>query len=376
MSVIRQIYDTLCEHYDMQPLVNSWLNNPLDVIIGSVLVQGSTWRVVVKVLNLLRERSLLSFQAIVDVDDELLSGLIRSAGFQVKKTKRLKDIARIFLNYGNGNINTFFARDIDQVRQELLKVSGLSPRTVDNIILYAGKLPIYVVDPYTARIFRRHEIVSAWASDADIQQFIHFELVPDEEPYGAKLFSELQTFMVKLGRTCCGIPQPDCSQCPLAILLPATGVRNINIPDEPTIPPIAVILANRLRLKTDRPKIPELTTVQSESITPTTKKQKTNKKESVTPPQVKTQQKIITNTQNKNQTQQLQSKEPSKDLKLSDVEKQIVEKIGLEPVQIDLIVQATQLPVHIVRATIAILEMKKILQQVEGNRVASLISES
>ncbi len=51
------------------------------------------------------------------------------------------------------------------------------------------------------------------------------------------------------------------------------------------------------------------------------------------------------------------------------MERQIVEQLGIEPVPIDSIVQTTGLPIHLVRAKIAILEMRKIVRQVEGNRV-------
>jgi endonuclease-3 related protein len=380
MSVVREIYEVLCEHYDSRPLESGWLGNPVEVVIGSVLAQGTTWRVVLKVLELLRARSLLNFRAIVEADGVLLSDLIRTVSFHVKKTQRLKDIAQLFLSYGNGNINNFFARDIDLIRKELLRVQGVNPSTVDNIILYAGKLPIYVVDIYTARIFRRHGIVHRGASDADIQQFMHFELVPDEQPCGAELFSVFQTLMVKIGRTFCNISQPNCVRCPLSVLLPESGVCDIEIQDESTIQIIPVILANRLRLKPNRPKIPALSPTQLKPIISEAKQQqqpKTKNQITQTPPKPKskTKQKIATNTQHKkDQTQQppqpqQQNKQLDKELNLSDVEKSIVDKIGFEPVQIDQVVQATQLPVHIVRANIAILEMRKILRQVEGNRV-------
>lgn len=404
MSIIRKIYDTLCEHYDAQPVSKSWLNNPIEVIVGAILVQGSTWRVVSKILNLLRDRSLLTFHAIAEINESALSDLISSAGSRMKKAKRLKDIAQLFLNNGNGNINTFFARDIDQVRRELLKVNGISPGTVDNIILYAGKLPIYVVDPCTARIFLRHEIVPASASDADIQQLIHFELIPDDEPYGAKLFSEFQTLMVKIGQMFCTIPIPDCSRCPLAVLLPITGARNVNIQGERTIQSVSVILANKLKLKSNRPKIHELTSVQLQPLISVTKKQQSDIKKSKSQSQPKIISKnsnanVYTNantssSSSTNNAAEIKSnsyktaadisdidisqtapkldqtnQKPDIMLNLNDMEKRIVEQIGCEPVQIDLLVESTKLPIHIIRATIAILEMRKILRQVEGNRV-------
>ncbi|MDR2171747.1 MAG: hypothetical protein LBP59_16510 [Planctomycetaceae bacterium] len=380
MSVIRKIYETLLEYYEIQPFLRDWLSDPVELIIGAVIVQGTTWRVGIKVLNLLRERSLLGFRSILSADDALLSDLIRPVGFYLKKAKRLKEISRLFLDFGDGNVNTFFARDVDRVRQDLLRVQGISPGTVDNIILYAGKLPIYVVDLYTARVFFRHEIVPAEASNADIQQIIHFELVPDEEPYGAKLFSEFQTCMVKIGQTYCDVQNPNCGQCPLAVLLPPTGARNINIPEEPTIQTTPVIIANKLKLKQNRPKLYELTPEQLPKIISVTKKQtKQITQSQIKQPQItnqKNNKNYSKNTQNTNspiqQTapiQQQQQQQPIITLQLNDMERQIVECIGNEPVQIDLIVQSTKLPVHLVRATIAILEMKKILRQVEGNKV-------
>ncbi|MDR1485279.1 MAG: hypothetical protein LBT09_10705 [Planctomycetaceae bacterium] len=370
MSVIRKIYELLCEHYEVQPVVRGWFIDPVAVVIGLVLVQGTTWRVVVKILELLRSRSLLSFRGIVEADEELLSDLICSAGFQVKKVHRLKEISRLFLSYGDGNVLPFFARDVDEVRRELLRVRGLSPGVVDNIILYAGKLPIYVVDLYTSRIFRRHEIVPDSAGDADIQQFIHFDLVPDEEPHGAELFSAFQALMVKIGRTYCGVPVPDCSQCPLSELLPAAGAKNINIKEEPTIQIIPLILANKLRLKPNRPKIHNVKPERSQEIISVTKKQKKQKTEKIETTEknfhtAQVPQEKVKLTQNKIADKELNLTE----LNLTDIEKRILGSVDLGPVQIDWIVQETTLPVHVVRATIAMLEMKKILRQVEGNRV-------
>ena len=54
---------------------------------------------------------------------------------------------------------------------------------------------------------------------------------------------------------------------------------------------------------------------------------------------------------------------------LNETERKIVEAIGNEPMPIDEVVSAVQLPVHIVRATIAVLQMKKLVRQVEGNQV-------
>lgn len=284
-----------------------WPDDPLEVVVGAVLVQGTTWTSVSRVLASLKEQNLLDFRRLSEIDDESLAERIRPVGFHAKKTARLKAIARLFLDRSDGDTEKFFARDVEQVRRELLGISGIGPGTADNILLYAGKVPIYMVDTFTIRLLVRHGIVGAHAKETEIQDLIHRELTPDEEPYGARLFHEFQAFVVRIGRDFCGKTGPKCGECPLQGFLPADGALGVK--------PLAATQASRPTAQTE------------------------------TAPQ------------------------PIETLELDDLERQIVEQLDTEPTPIDAVIQATGLPIHVVRAKIAILEMRKILRQVEGNRV-------
>lgn len=314
ITVFRKIFETLREYYDGKPAMVWWPENPVDVVFGAVLVQGANWKTVDRVLETLRSAGLLDFRRILETTDDQLASLIRPVGFQIKKTKRLKEIAQLFLDRSAGEPESFFARDPETIRNELLAVSGIGAAAADNILLYAGKIPIYMVDPFTTRILVRHGIVSADAKASEIQRLIHNELTPDEEPYGAKLFGEFQSLVVRIGRDFCDKTRPNCDACPLRSFLPDGGLVGL---DEKTA-------SAPRRLATASPPPPPI------------------------------------------------EAKPLDELRLSDIERKIAESLSLEPTSIDEIVQATELPVHIVRATIAILEMRKILRQVEGNRVRRL----
>ena len=314
MSILRQIFETLREYYTANPDYLWWSENPIEVVLGAVLVQGSTWTSVEKVLTEFRTRELLDFDKITQQTEEHLATLIRPVGFQTKKATRIKAVAQLILERSGGDLDRYFARDVDLIRRELLSISGIGHGTADNILLYAGQVPIYMVDTFTVRILVRHGIVNSYANESQIQELIHRELTPDEEPYGAKLFQKMQELVVRLGREFCDKSRPDCLHCPLHSYLPEGGAMGI---------------AEGTSSKTSQPK-----------------------RMSVSPPKLPE-----------------SIPKPIETLELNEMERKIVEAIGEEPVPIDTVVSAVQLPVHIVRATIAVLQMKKIVRQVEGNQV-------
>ena len=322
MSILRQIFETLREYYAAKSDYQWWPENPIEVILCAVLIQGSTWKSVDKVLDELRAKKLLDFNKIVQQTDEQLAKLIRPVGFQTKKVGRIRAIAQLILERSGGNLNRYFARDFDLIRRELLSISGIGHSTADNILLYAGQVPIYMVDPFTHRVLIRHGIAEPHVNETQMQELIHRELTPDEEPYGAKLFQKMQELLIRLSREFCDKSRPDCFHCPLNIYLPEGGAVAVSAkpaPNHPLPPP---------KKGNNAPPLEECRAAAEWSPKPV-----------ALPPD------------------------------LNETERKIVEAIGEEPVPIDDVIVAVQLPVHIVRATIAVLQMKKLVRQVEGNQV-------
>ena len=315
MSILRQIFETLREYYAANPDYPWWSENPIEVVFGAVLVQGSTWKSVDKVLNEFRTKELLDFNKIVQQTDEQLAEIIRPVGFQTKKAQRIRAVARLILERSGGDLDRYFTRDVDVIRRELLSISGIGHGTADNILLYAGQVPIYMVDTFTVRVLVRHGIASPHANESQIQELIHRELTPDEEPYGAKLFQKMQEYLVRLGRDFCDKSRPDCFHCPLHIYLPEGGA--VGLLAKPT---------------------PRATQPKTTSPVPQKPPEQAPKPAELPPD-------------------------------LNETEHKIVKAIGNEPMPIDDVVAKVQLPVHIVRATIAVLQMKKLVCQVEGNQV-------
>lgn len=194
-------------------------DTPLEIMLGAVLTQNTSWKNVEKALENLRQADLLDLAALAALPTEELAEIIRPAGYYRVKAKRLKNLLAFIDERYEGSLERMFATSLSTLREELLAVSGIGPETADSIFLYAGGLPSFVVDAYTARVFKRHGWIEPEADYHAIQE--HFTSgLPEEAP----LFNEYHALIVEVGKRYCG-KTPQCEECPLCELLPASGIQ-------------------------------------------------------------------------------------------------------------------------------------------------------
>ena len=185
-----------------------------EIIVGAILTQNTAWSNVEKAITNLKSQNKLDINNISNIKIERLQELIRPSGFFKQKAKRLKDFTEYLKNNYQGNLDNFFDRDINTIREELLSLNGIGPETADSIILYAGNLPIFVVDAYTKRICERLPF-NTNISYNEIQQFFQKNL---SKKYSSqdipKVYNELHAQIVILAKNYCK-KNPECDKCPL-----------------------------------------------------------------------------------------------------------------------------------------------------------------
>lgn len=151
-----------------------------EIAVGAVLTQNTSWRNVEKALASLRSARALSRKRILEMEDEVLQGIIRPAGYFRQKARKLKILA---------------AHQGPWTRDALLGLWGIGPETADSILLYALDVPTFVVDTYTRRLLQRKGIICGKESYNDIQELFHSSL-----PKDAKLFNEFHALIVAEGK--------------------------------------------------------------------------------------------------------------------------------------------------------------------------------
>jgi len=204
------IYNLLLSSFGKQ---NWWpAETKIEMIVGAVLTQNTSWSNVEKAIRNLRARDLLSIEGLSNAPLNVLSDYIKPAGYFNLKARRLKNLIHFVNDRYAGNLDELFSLDITTIRDGLLSVNGIGRETADSIVLYAAELPLFVIDTYTYRILTRHGLVDENIDYSGLQA-----IFMDNLPHEAELFKEFHALIVKAGKEFCK-KKPLCIECPLRIL--------------------------------------------------------------------------------------------------------------------------------------------------------------
>jgi endonuclease III related protein len=184
-------------------------DSPLEVMVGAVLTQNTSWRNVEKAIANMKEAGLLEIARLAEVGESELARIIRPAGYYNVKSRRLKALISNFHRRFEGSIENAAALTTAELRAYLLSLNGIGPETADSILLYALERPVFVVDAYTRRFLRNHGLADHTGDYHDIQK-----LFTDNLPGDLYLFNEYHALIVRLAQEHCK-KRPDCPTCPL-----------------------------------------------------------------------------------------------------------------------------------------------------------------
>lgn len=154
------------------PLDYSYPKNEIqkfEICIGAILTQNTTWANTEKALINLEKNDFLNPQRIASCELDTLKRLIRSSGYYNQKAIRLKIFSEFFMDLKGKTPN----------RDELLSVKGIGPETCDSMLLYAYKIPTFVVDAYTKRFLARSDIFDGKFNYYDVKAFFEKNLERD-----------------------------------------------------------------------------------------------------------------------------------------------------------------------------------------------------
>ncbi len=183
---------------------------PFEVMVGAVLTQNTNWTNVERAIANLKSADALDPERLHRMPHEALAELIRPAGYFNVKARRLKSLIAWLMETSGGDLDALFARSTASLREALLGVKGIGRETADSILLYAGEHVTFVVDAYTARILRRHQLIDEEADYEEIKELFEGALAAE-----APLYNEYHALLVEAGKRCCRPRNPRCEECPL-----------------------------------------------------------------------------------------------------------------------------------------------------------------
>ena len=212
------IYDRLLDHHGAQ---NWWpADSDFEMITGAILTQNTAWSNVKKALHNLRAADVWSFPATLSLQQDDLAALIRPSGYYNQKAKKLQILARFLEERFGGDTRRLFQLEMPELREALLGLWGIGPETADDIILYAARMPSFVIDTYTIRLIERLHWRAAGNKYTDYQHLFTSQL-----PLDADLFGEFHALIDRHCNSTCR-KTPLCGECCLKEICP-TGLINL-----------------------------------------------------------------------------------------------------------------------------------------------------
>jgi len=211
MSLLRDrllnFYELLLDHYGPQ---RWWpAQTATETIIGCILVQHTNWLNVERAIANLTRSDLLDFSAINKTEPAQLATIIRPAGTPQIKAKRLRAFSLWLEERYDFDLNRLLEEQLQDLRADLMGISGIGPETADCILLYAAKKPTFVADTYTHRIMTRHLLASQDWGYEKLKGLFETHL-----PADTQLYNEYHALLVQVGKQHCR-KTPSCRNCPL-----------------------------------------------------------------------------------------------------------------------------------------------------------------
>ena len=212
-----EAYDALLAEYGPQgwwPVDGPPETAALEVCVGAILVQHARWESAAAALGRLRDADALSVEALATLPLASIEELVRGAGTYRSKARALRSFAERVLSSPGGTIECFLAGDAETVRRRCLGVWGVGPETADAIVLYAARLPTFVVDAYTRRLLAR--LGGALPEGYEPARRMLLEATGDD----VTRLGEWHALVVAHGKARCRARSPRCEGCPLFVACP------------------------------------------------------------------------------------------------------------------------------------------------------------
>ncbi|QSG03539.1 endonuclease III domain-containing protein [Natranaeroarchaeum sulfidigenes] len=154
-----------------------------------------------------------------------LAETISGAGLYNQKSRVIQDVAELVVEeYGSTDVFDAFVREEPpaDVREVLLEMRGVGPKTADCVLLFAGgRDGVFPVDTHVHRIYRRMGIAPADADHEEVRTVLERDVPAEKCGFG-------HTATIQFGREYCSARKPAClddpDACPMADLCEQIGV--------------------------------------------------------------------------------------------------------------------------------------------------------
>jgi endonuclease-3 len=191
------------------------MQEPFSSLVFTLLSQNTSSQNTRRAYEGLRSSFEVTPKSLCCADESALARAIMPGGLHHVKAGRIRELAAYILDEYDGDLSWVYDAPQDIVRDRLLEMPGIGPKTADVLLSHIhGHRDAFVVDTHMFRIAYRLGLVERGASYGEVQRciasFFPWKDIPAErQERTAGLFWFL-------ARHTCRARVPRCGECPLA----------------------------------------------------------------------------------------------------------------------------------------------------------------
>jgi endonuclease III len=216
-ATVRDILKRLEKRFGPLEPPRRW--DPLEELVLTVLSQNTSDVNSDRAFVAMRARY-PTWEELAEARPEDLAEAIRPGGLANIKAPRILSILHEIREREGGSLDLSWMRQAPdrRVRDYLLSLPGVGPKTAACVLAFSLGRPALPVDTHVHRVSRRLGLIDE-RTDAAAAHEVLERLVP------ARLRVRMHVGMIRLGRTVCRAGRPSCEICPLQDLCPtAPGI--------------------------------------------------------------------------------------------------------------------------------------------------------
>lgn len=159
-----------------------------------------------------------SWEEIITSPNLKLEKTIRSGGLAKQKSERIKKIlSEIYTRLEKFDLSILKTMSYDEVKNWLISLPGVGPKTTAVVMSFALQLPAFPVDTHIHRISKRLGFIKNKTS-AEKAHIIMEKLVPPQDKF------YFHILLITHGRKICKAINPKCSSCPISLYCPSANL--------------------------------------------------------------------------------------------------------------------------------------------------------
>jgi len=220
-TIIREIYRRLKSSTNVDlneyiaPLILTRGASPFELLIAIVLSQNTSDANALKAFERMkRVLGDITPQTVWATSEEILSDVLKPAGMNRIRARRLKELSSAILNLGGESwLNALMHFDAESLRAELMKLPGVGPKTADVLTLMYYRKPSFPIDTHILRVVRRLGIFNSKPNYETIRRYVIEALSSNVDN-----LIDFHLLLIAHGRRVCRARKPLCNACVLSDL--------------------------------------------------------------------------------------------------------------------------------------------------------------